>query len=320
MTLILAVLLATAMALPHAVTLDRARPAIAATIWGCALAVRAACVLFAVAYLVLFLPATAVFATFTHWCWHAVLPLLATHLGLDGHRVGDAATILPAFLLAVSLVSVMFGLARATRSVRLWLVRSALGVGPRNAVIVGGAEVVLAAAGLARPRVVVSAGALAALDDEELAAGLDHEHGHIARRHRFVLVFAELCRAVARVLPGTSRAVRELRFQLERDADRWALSKRNDPFALASAICKAATVRAEPGLACAGLGDGRASRRVDELMALETRPCGRLSTRALGAGAAAMVALNVALWVALPPTIAVGAQQLASVEQPRHCP
>jgi len=61
--------------------------------------------------------------------------------------------------------------------------------------------VLVAAAGLRKPRVVVSAGALLNLDDEELAASLDHEHGHIVRRHRYVLVAAELCRALARLFP-----------------------------------------------------------------------------------------------------------------------
>ena len=77
--------------------------------------------------------------------------------------------------------------------------------------------------GCGRPRIVISAGALVALDDAELLASLDHERGHIALRHRYLLVAGELARAVARFLPGTRAAARELVFSLERDADRYAL-------------------------------------------------------------------------------------------------
>ena len=95
--------------------------------------------------------------------------------------------------------------------------------------------------GLARPTLVVSAGALARLDDAELAAAIAHERGRIRRRHRYVLLYAELCRVLGRPLPGTARAVRQLRFHIERDADRSAVRGRADRLALASAICRAAT-------------------------------------------------------------------------------
>ena len=58
-------------------------------------------------------------------------------------------------------------------------------------------ELLVAAAGLRRPRVLVSAGALLALDDDELEASLEHERGHIARRHRYVLVVSELSAYIA---------------------------------------------------------------------------------------------------------------------------
>jgi len=52
--------------------------------------------------------------------------------------------------------------------------------------------VLVAAAGLRKRRVVVSADALLNLDHEELAAALDDEYGHIVRRHRKVLVAASV--------------------------------------------------------------------------------------------------------------------------------
>src|SRR5215208_1083354 len=225
MTLWLLALIATGITLPHALRLNRSTPMAAATLWTVALALRALLVIFAVLYVAFFVPGTEVFTELTHWCWHTVVPFLAAHLGLDGQYVGGAATIVPGLVAMIWLLTVMVGVARGTRAVRRLLARESLGPGPSDSVIVVGHEVMMAAAGLGRPRVVVSAGALLELDDEELAAGLDHERGHIARRHRFLLVFAELCRGVGRAVPGSRHAIRQLGFHLERDADRWALRR-----------------------------------------------------------------------------------------------
>ena len=181
------------------------------------------------------------------------------------HQVaGHAAAALGGLALAASLVWALARVAQAAFAVRR-LVRAPLGRGPEGSVIVGGDDVVLAAAGLARPTLVVSAGALARLDDAELAAAIAHERAHIRRRHRYVLLYAELCRVLGRPLPGTARAVRQLRFHIERDADRSAVRERADRLALASAICKAATgATTRAGMAALG-GDGTAAR-VRELL------------------------------------------------------
>lgn len=307
------------LALPHILPLSTSSPGIAATIWLSTLALRALTVVFLALYLVVFFPNTEVFNAITHWCWHTVLPLLATHLGLDGHSIGDAAVIVPPFVLAFSVVSVGVGVFRAARAVHAMLLRSSIGQGPRDSLIVGGAEVLLAAAGIARPRVLVSAGALTALDDDELAAGLDHERAHIVRKHRFVLVFAEMLRAFARFLPGTRSTSAELRFHLERDADRWAIARSHDPRALASAICKAATSRAPaaPGLALLS-GHGHATRRVDELMEPTSRRPGRLVTGCLAAVATVMVCFTLTVAVSLPAVALAGVQQ-SKANELRHC-
>lgn len=217
-------------------------------------------------YLVLFLPATAVFESLTQWCWHTILPPTAAHVMLTGHGVGDLISLLPGLLLVESVASMAFGLIRAVRTVHRLVVGNAIGRGPRDSVIVSGSEVFVAAAGIARPQVVVSAGALTALDDDELAASLDHERGHIDRRHRFVVLYAELCRALGFFIPGARSAVRQLIFHLERDADAWSLARSNSRLALASAICKAALRPATttPNLAALGGGGGgdRTGRRV----------------------------------------------------------
>lgn len=314
MTLVFAAVIVAAIVLPHVVNFDRVRPAAAATVWFCALALRALTIVAAALFVVLVLPTTALFSLVTHWCWHTVVPLISSHLGLDGHRVGDAAVILPGFMIAASLLSVAFGVLRAARKVRAFVRQAELGPGPEGTVMVGGDDVVVAVAGLHRPRVLVSAGALVALDDDELAASLDHERGHIERRHRFVLVLAHFLRAVGRPLPGTKLAMRELNHHLERDADGWAIARRHDPLALASAICKAATAAVAPAGVATALGGGAVTRRVRELVERDG------GTRGSARGVRALASLMVVITLAAAAAVPVAA---ANVSPPppgeRHC-
>jgi hypothetical protein len=315
-TIALAAVLGGAMVLPHLLRLERASPSLAAALWLSALALRALTAVFAALATVVVLPQTQVFALVTHWCWHTAMPLVATHLGLDGHRIGDAALVLPAAVLAVSAVSVAVGLFKATRAVARLIQRAAVGTGPQDSVIVGDGDVVVAAAGMRRPLVLVSAGALASFDDEELAASLEHENGHIARRHRYVLVGAELCRALARFIPGTRRALNELRFHLERDADRFALQRQHEPVVLASAIVKAAQGRSTAALAA--LGGGGVTRRIRALLdgAATSQPVNGLGVRS---AVAVLVTLVIALTVALPPVTVAAMQGTSGGTAVRHC-
>jgi hypothetical protein len=267
--------------LPHLLRLERADPAAAAVLWAAALGLRALVVVGTVAGALVLLHPAHLLRAFADWpC--------APHHEVAGHAlaaVGGLALVV-SFLLAV------WRVAQATLAVRR-LVRTALGRGPHGSVIVGGDDVVLGVAGLARPTLVVSAGALARLDDAELSAAIAHERAHISRRHRFVLLFAELCRVLGRALPGTTHAVRELRFQIERDADRFAVRGRADRLALASAICKAATgATTRPGMAALG-GDGTAAR-VRELLQ-DAAPGAHPGRLRLLAAAAAALAVGAAL-------------------------
>jgi Zn-dependent protease with chaperone function len=312
--LVLAAAVVAAIALPHVLHLERVPPLTAAALWGTALGLRALTGVFMAIYLVFYLPATDLFTALTHWCWHAILPVATTHLGVNGHRVGDAIAVLPGVLLAASVFSIAVGVYRAARSVSRLIRRGRLGEGPGDSVIIGGPDVVLAAAGISRPRVVVSAGALLALDDAELAAGIAHERGHIARHHRFVTLYAELCRALGRFLPGTAAASRQLAFHLERDADAWALARRSDRYALASAICKAAvSQRVSPAISSLGGGEVRA--RVDELVDPPKFITGWRG-RALNLAAVVGAVLLVALVAAVPATLAAGPAAASA----RHLP
>jgi hypothetical protein len=273
--------------LPHLLRFEGANPAAAVVLWCAALGLRALVVVGTVAGALVLLHPSELLRAFANWpC--------APHHHIAGHALAAAGGL----ALSLSFVWAMARIAQATLAVRR-LVRRPLGRGPEGSVIVGGDEVVLAVAGLTRPTLVVSAGALARLDDAELSAAIAHERAHIRRRHRFVLLFAELCRVLGRPLPGTSHAVRELRFQIERDADRSAVRDRADRLALASAICKAATVVApRPGMAALG-GDGTAAR-VRELLQDAVPDVHPRRLRVLAAGASA-IAVGAAL--SLPITV-----------------
>lgn len=315
----LALCVAAGITLPHLLRLDRATPSTAAALWTVSLALRALSAVFIVLYLVLFAPATAVFNAVTHWCWHAVLPALTTHLGLDGHDLGDAVVVLPAMLLAASGVSIAFGVVRAGRGVRRLLVHETLGRGPGGSVIVGGSEVVMAAAGFKQPRIVVSIGALAKLDDAELAAGLGHERGHITRHHRWILLAAELFRGLGRGVPGARTAQRQLAFQLERDADAWAI-RHHDRAALARVICKAAMSHLAPTPGYGLLtGPHDVTRRLDELIDAPSLVAG-LRARLMRLAATLGLTLVLLLTLAVPATVASGyAERVAGPSETTHC-
>lgn len=310
----LALALAGLLALPHLLPQSRLAPSDGILLWSAVLGLRAALAVCLAIVFVLFVPATQLFTLLTQWCIHAVIPFFATHLGFDGHSLGGAAILVPALVTAASLLSVSFGAWRGARAVRRWLQRSALGPGPERSVIVGGSDVVVAAAGLRAPRVVVSAGALLRLDDAELRAGLQHEWGHVIRRHRYISLFGQGCRAVSRFLPGGAAAVNALQLHLERDADDYAVRQTGDPLALASAICKAAGAEAMPsGPAFAGLGGSSVPERLRLLARGSGAANSRLGTNAARIAASVMIALTLGLGAATPTLAASGLDQLAKV-------
>ena len=300
MSLALAAIVAAGILLPHVLRLQRAPPTTAIVLWLNGLALRALATVLAVIHVLFFLPRTGVFVDLSHWC--AQVPLIGN---AEGHAVAAVALYVPVIALVASLAHDSVRTAREVRAVRR-IVGQALGRGPRNSLILGGPEVMFAVAGLAHPRVVVSAGALTALDDHELTAGLDHEQAHIARRHRFVMLLALGCRALGRAIPGGDRGVRELAFHLERDADRWALRRHDDRLALASVICKAAgeptLPRAMSRLGAIGLTE-RLSQLVDERPVTSAGPV-RAALRAL---ATVMVMCTLVLGASVPAAAVAGA-------------
>jgi hypothetical protein len=320
MTIAFAAIVIAGIVLPHLLHLHRVAPVTASVLWLVSLALRALTGLMAVTLLLFFLPRTEVFESVTHWCLHAAVPGFAGEVAVEGHRIGDVTLFLPGLALAASLVVVCVRTARSARAARLLVERHELGRGPHDSVIVGGPEIAFAVAGLAHPRIVVSAGALAWLDDAELTAALDHERGHIARNHRFVMLIATVLSALAWIIPGTRRAVCEIAFHLERDADRWALELRNDRLALASVICKAA-ISADPSgsAAITGLGQTGVRERLGQLLEDQPRLPSHPVTATLNVLAAALAAFTLLLAAALPAAAAVGAGADAHGAHHEHC-
>lgn len=306
--LLAAPVIAAAIGLPHMLRLERAAPPAAIAIWLAALLLRALVSVSFVVLTVAWVPTTELFGNLTGWCWHAVLPLMPAHLHLSGHRIGDLGALVPALVLGLSVTWVLWALLAAARAVGRLLQVGELGAGPCGSVLVGGADVTLAAAGLRRPRVIVSTGALCALDEDELAAGMAHERGHIDRYHRYALLAGVICRGLARFMPGTRRALHELGFHLERDADQYALFQSHDRLSLASAICKTASAPSGPALLALGAGP-KVTRRVRLLLADESSPrAGTLRRHAAGALALTMSSLALAALIASPLALAAQAQ------------
>jgi hypothetical protein len=278
-------------------------PVTAIVLWLNGLALRALATLLAAIYVLYFLPRTELFVDLSHWC--AQIPVVGHGRQAEGHTVATDALYVPGIALVASLICDLVRTAREVRAARR-LVRNAVGPGPRNSLILGGPEVMFAVAGLARPRVLVSAGALTVLDDHELTAALDHEQAHIAHLHRFVMLLALGCRALGRAIPGCDRGVREIAFHLERDADRWALRRHDDRLALASVICKAAgeptLPRAMSRLGTIGLTE-RLSQLIDERSGAGAGPA-RAALRTL---AKVMVLCTLVLAALVPAAAVAGA-------------
>lgn len=308
MTYALAAIIAAGTVLPYILRLQRVAPVTALVFWLSALALRALATLLGVVYLLFFLPGTELFASLTHWCLHTVVPLVASELDVEGHGVADVLLFVPGAAVVTSLVVACLRTALTARAAKRLVDEHVVGDGPHDSVIVSGPDVLFAVAGMSRPRIVVSAGALASLDDDELAAALDHERAHIARHHRFVMLAAVTFSALGRVLPGTSRALREIAFHLERDADRWALRNRNERLALASVIYKAA-ITADPdgSAAVTQLGATGVRERLRQLLEDPPRPRSHPASTALNVVATAMVAATLVLTAAVPAAAVAGA-------------
>jgi Zn-dependent protease with chaperone function len=153
-----------------------------------------------------------------------------------------------------------------------------------------------------RKQVVLTTGALAALDHDQLAAVLAHERAHLRGRHDLVLAAAAaLQRAFPRV-PVFQDAHGELARLVEMLADDVA-ARRNDRLTIATALVQLA--EASTPIAALGAGGSTSLARVRRLVA-PAQPLG--ATRSvLAAVAAAAVLATPAAVVAAPAVVAATA-------------
>jgi hypothetical protein len=284
-------------AVPHAIPLHRAAPMTGAVVWMLALVLRAVVVIGVATFLFARLAHAKVIEAALNWCWHEVLPDVPGWLGFAEHPVAHAAVALPVFAIAAALFTHTLGGLRAWVGLRRRL-SGASSAGPNGTALISDDEVVVAVTRLGRGRVVISDRALELMDDDELAAGMAHEFAHLHRRHRPLLILGSLLATVARPLPGTATAHCELGFQLERDADEWAVKRVRDPLSLASAICKVAWAT-EPRGTTSLAGRGAVSRRLAELTGEQRVRSARVERLARGV-AAALATIVLSLGVAAP--------------------
>ncbi len=313
-----AVALGIALWVPNVLRLSQAPPSIAAALWLSSLLLRALFVTLAAVSLLALIPGSAPFYALSNWCWNAMIPFFGSHLGVSGARLVQAAVIFPLVMLVSWAAMRIVQIIKSHREVRRSLEASSLGKGPSGSMIVGGSDVMLAAVGLVRPEVVLSAGALTWLDDEELEAGIAHEQGHIARRHRWWIAVAEVCGSVARLLPGTGYALRQFKFHVERDADHWAVERTLNPLALASAICKSTSNPRGAIFALSGTG---AVDRVDQLLA--AKPGSRMSvpTQKFAASLATLlVIVSIVFVLSVSSATTSGVKHLEAHAPSIHCP
>lgn len=284
-------------ALPHRIPLHRAAPVTGAAVWMLALLLRALVVVGIATFLFARLAHADLVEAALNWCWHEVLPDVPGWLGFAEHPVAHAAVAVPVFAVAAAVLTRTLGGLRAWAGLRRRL-SGAAPVGPDRTALIADDQIVVAVTRLGRGRVVISDSALELMDDDELAAGMAHEFAHLHRRHRPLLVLAALLATIGRPLPGTDNAHRELGFQLERDADEWAVRRVRDPLSLASAICKAAGA-VEPRGTASLAGRGPVTRRLAELLG---EPQGRSArVELIGKGVAlALAAVVLTLGVAAP--------------------
>jgi Zn-dependent protease with chaperone function len=309
-----AVVVPAAILTPHLVPLHRAAPPVGIAIWLLVLALRAfVTVVVATLGLVALTDVSLVHGVLA-WCWHGLLPDVPGALGFDEHPASHAAVAGPAIVIAGSIIWLALRAICGALAVRRLLGR-ALGTGPLGSTVIHDERVVLAVTGFGRGRVLVSDRALGELDDAELIAGLTHEHAHLRRRHRLVLAVAAFAAAVGRPLPGTRAADRELRFQLERDADEYTVRTLHDPLALASAICKAAA--GSPAGAVVSLGGrGPVALRLEQLLEGAAQ---RSVTAERGGRALLTVLVCVLALVVSAPAWALGGPGQASAHGGHHC-
>jgi bla regulator protein blaR1 len=156
-----------------------------------------------------------------------------------------------------------------------------------------------------QPTVILTTGAVEALDPGQLDAVLAHERAHLAGRHHWLLAMAKIGREVLPFLPLMRDAEAQVTRLVELHADDVAIRAR-DPRLLATALVVLATADSPATALAAGATDS--IQRIHRLLG-PSEPLGRLRRQLLRAAAAAL-ALTPLLVALTPAVLAVALGKL----------
>jgi Zn-dependent protease with chaperone function len=151
------------------------------------------------------------------------------------------------------------------------------------------------------PTVIVTTGALRALDREQVAAVLAHERAHLARHHHRFLAAARIGRQMLPFIPLMRDAATQIARLVEMHADDAATAGRDTRPLAAALVVLAAAASPAPALAAAGTD---AMQRIRRLLGPGQR-LSRVRRQLLCAGTA-MLALTPVLLALTPAAVALG--------------
>jgi beta-lactamase regulating signal transducer with metallopeptidase domain len=156
-----------------------------------------------------------------------------------------------------------------------------------------------------QPTVILTTGAVQALDPAQLDAVLAHERAHLAGRHHRLLALARIGREVLPFLPLMRDAEEQVARLVELHADD-AASRGRDPRLLATALVILAAATSPASTLAAGTTDS--VQRIHRLLG-PGEPLGRARRQLLGAAAAAL-ALTPVLLALTPAVVALALGKL----------
>ena len=148
-----------------------------------------------------------------------------------------------------------------------------------------------------QPTVVVTTGALQALDPGQLDAVLAHERAHLAYHHHRMLAIARIASQVLPFIPLARDAAAQIARLIEMHADDAATGAHDGEVLATALVALASTASPAPGLAAAATD---AVQRIQRLLG-PAEPLGRVRRQLLRAGAGALTLAPVLL--ALTPAV-----------------
>jgi Zn-dependent protease with chaperone function len=244
--------------------------------------------------------ATALGGGLSHLIGACVLRLRATYATPGGATVAGLGLILAGAVVARTTLTAVTHLRAAGRQALRHAQTALLAGRPEpalGAVLVEHPEPAAYCVAGRQPTVILTTGAVAALEPAQLQAVLAHERAHLAGRHHRLLAMARIGRQVLPFVPLMRDADTQVARLVELHADD-AATRASDPRSLATALVVLATVGSpEPALAAAATD---AAQRIHRLLG-PAEPLGPARRHLLRARAAAFALTPVLL--ALTPAV-----------------